>query len=239
MESEARSEPVDYPVAEQMPDSRTHSKTRRELEEGATRHLASRGVRAFASSDQFVYWVKGEPTISAAPDVYVVLGADPELLPKIWKTWERGVPDLVIEVVSGQRPKDYSGAPQKYGEMGVQELIVFDPQESRGRVRWQLFRRIDGGLLRVEAHDGDRVWSSILQAWLVLARHADGTATARVATGTLGEHLVPIDRELAEARGQALEAKDAELEAKDAELEAKDAELERLRALLAERPTDP
>lgn len=212
MKSLPRSSPVFYPAEEQMPDTATHQRTRNELVQTVSRYLAGQGIVAFVGTDQFLYWVEGAPSISAAPDVYVVLGAEPGQLPETWKTWEGGVPDLVIAVVSKNRRKDYDEAPRRYDAAGVREVVVFDPHEKRTRVRWQRYLRKGGRFQLVDTHDGERVWSSVLAAWLVLAFHPDGTPTVRVATGPNGEDLVPTDEELRIAQAAALVERDAEIE---------------------------
>ena len=116
--------------------------------------LRSRGRAAFVGADQYFYWQQYNPSESVAPDVYVLPGVPPGVRIGAWKVWETGrVPSFAFEVVSQNVEKDYLQSPAKYDRLGVEELIVFDPdhRESSDRVRWQIFRRTPRGFLRVEA----------------------------------------------------------------------------------------
>lgn len=57
------------------------------------------GDAATVSSDQFVYWAADDPTQAPAPDACVRRGGAAELL-RSWKTWERGAPEVTVEIVS-------------------------------------------------------------------------------------------------------------------------------------------
>lgn len=164
------------------------------------RWVRERKLRVHVGSNQFVYWVQHEPTRNLAPDLYVIPGLEvgPDGLDVV-KTWEHGVPTLVVEIVSTDWRKDYEAAPQRCGEMGVRELIVFDAKAARTRqperIRWQVFRRVGRrGLVRVEVSTGDRVRSKVLGAWL-RAVDEGGTPRVRIGTGPSGDALVPTDDE--------------------------------------------
>ncbi|MBX3207210.1 MAG: Uma2 family endonuclease [Labilithrix sp.] len=223
------------------------------------RFLAARGVVAHAGADQFFYWAPGNPTKRVAPDIYVLPRVRQDIAIRSWKTWETEiVPSFVLEVASDDVTKDYEDNPVLYDELGVDELVIFDPHARPGsrsrRVRWQVYRRIRGrGFVRVEVSQSDRVRSKVLGAWL----RAVGTGDAmrvRLGIGPRGEELVPTEAEeeraAKEAERAAKEAeraaKEAERAAKEAERAAKEAERARrvrveaenarLRALLAKEP---
>jgi hypothetical protein len=189
------------------------------------RYLAERGVRAHAGSDQYIYWVQHDPTKCVAPDVYVLPGVPQEIAIDVWKVWERGVvPSLVIEVVCSDPRKDYDQAPQRHAELGVRELVVFDPFPGKDRRVFQLYRRTRAGFRLVETTDADRVRSRELGCFLRVV--GSGAATRlRLATGASGEKLFPTAEE-AERLAKETEraAKDAERAAKEAERAAKEAE---------------
>lgn len=203
----------------------------------AQRWAAGRKRPVHVGSNQFVYWVQHEPTRNIAPDLYVIPGLEvgDEGL-EVVKTWEHGVPSLVVEIVSGDWRKDYEQVPVRCDELGARELIVFDAKAPRARrperVRWQVFRRIGRrGFVRVEAHNGDRVKSRELGAWLREVGKG-GRLRVRIATGPAGETLLPTEEEvLARERDEAARERD---EAREARARA-EAELERLRAQLARR----
>ena len=202
--------------------------------------LRSRGEQSFVGADQFFYWQQYNPTESVAPDVYVLPGV-PQQGTRVgaWKVWQTGkVPSFVFEVVSQDLEKDYLTAPAKYGRLGVEELIVFDPdhRESSARVRWQVFRRSRSGFTRVEATDADRVRSKVLGCWLRAVGEGDSTRV-RLALDPDGEALVPTD---AEARARAEAEQHRLAEALESEREARMAlerELARLKGEITPPPT--
>ncbi|AKT40935.1 Uma2 family endonuclease [Chondromyces crocatus] len=201
--------------------------------------LASRGQVAFVGADQFFYWEQYNPSEGIAPDVYVLLGVSPSTRVSAWKVWEtQQRPSFAFEVVSHDVQKDHLGAPAKYGRLGVEELIVFDPdhRDSSSRVRWQVFRRSPRGFLRVEATSADRVHSEALGCWLRVVGE-EGNTRVRLAIGPDGDELLPTD---AEARTVA-EAKQHRLEdALEAERRARVAlEIELARLRFERDPTPP
>jgi Uma2 family endonuclease len=186
------------------------------------RWFASRSEVVHAGADQFFYWVEGDPTQRIAPDVYVVPRVAQTPPVASWKLWEMSArPSFALEVVGQDIDKDYNDNPVLYAQLGVQELVLFDPHatsRSRRRLRWQVFRRVKGrGLVRVEVSNGDRVRSKSLGCWLRESEHR-GHPVLRLATDDEGETLFPTEAEEERA------AKEAERAAKEAERAAKEAE---------------
>ncbi len=185
------------------------------------RLLTERGIVAHAGADQFVYWAEGEPTKRIAPDLYVLPGVRQDVVIRSWKTWQTGiVPSFVLEIAGDDYAKDYEDNPVLYGDLGVDELVIFDPHARPGsrssRVRWQVYRRIRRrGLVRVEVSQSDRVRSKHLGTWLRAVGTGDDVRV-RIALGPHGDELYPTEAEA--ERAQRLRA---------------EAEVERLRALLA------
>lgn len=182
------------------------------------RWLTTRGRPMFVGADQYFYWEQYNPRESIAPDVYVLPGVAPGTAMGAWKVWETGcVPSFALEIVSQDVDKDYLTAPAKYDRLGVEELVVFDPDHalSPTRLRFQVFRRSKRGLVRVEATNADRVKSKILGCHL-RALGAGDNRRVRLGTGFNGEALFPTD---AEAREQA-EAEREEAEAGQQRAEA-------------------
>jgi hypothetical protein len=221
-----------YPVNDDMGEHELQRLIAELLRPMLARFLAERGIVAHAGADQFVYWARGNPTKRAAPDIYVLPGVPQDLVIPSWKTWETGiVPSFVLEIASEAISKDYDDAPVLYDELGVKELVIFDPRARPGsrsrRVRWQVYRRLRGrGLIRVEVSQGDRARSKMLGCWL----RAVGTGNAvriRLALGARGDELYPTEAEAERARA---EAERARAEAERARAEA---EIARLRSLLA------
>jgi len=208
-----------------------------------------RGVVAFVGADQFIYWRQYDPQATIAPDLYVIPGVDPSAQPKSWKLWiDKVVPSLALEVVSDEWEKDYRDIPGKYDQIGVRELVVFDPdwEADAERLRWQVYRRVGRrGLVPVEVTDKDRVKLTSLGCWL-RAVGAGKDLRLRIGEGPAGEALVPTaeERERAERAAKETEraVKEAALAEKQAAVAEKDLAVARVKQLerelrrLAARP---
>ena len=193
------------------------------------RFLLERRRPAHVGADQFIYWKEGTPTRRLAPDVYVLPGVDRSIAIPCWKTWETGiVPSFALEIAGNDIAKDYEHGPADYADLGVTELVVFDPHAtatSKTRLRWQVFRRVGKrGLVRVDVSQGDRVKSKVLKAWLLAVGTGDAVRL-RIAEGEHGEALFPTEAEAERAAKEAERAaKEAERAAKETERAAKEAE---------------
>jgi Uma2 family endonuclease len=132
-----------FPVEELVPESKRHLKLRTLLYQVLELAFAD---RAAIGSDQFVYWDATNPKRCLAPDVFVRFG-QPDSLFDSWKTWERGVPEMALEIISDsdERDRDWDGKLSRYAQLGVTELVRFDPSASNRLLRvWDL---IDGALV--------------------------------------------------------------------------------------------
>jgi Uma2 family endonuclease len=221
-------DPTVYPVEDDVGEHEIQTyilELLRPLIEG---YLAARDTRAHVGSDQFIYWAQHEPTKCVAPDIYVLPGVPQDIAIDVWKIWERGVvPTFALEVVGRDPEKDYVQSPRRYAELGVEELVIFDPFPSDERRVFQLFRRARGSLRLIEATDGDRVRSKILGCHIRVA--GSGAATRlRIATGRHGEELFPTAEEAALVVAEAAQAE------AEAERRAKEAALRRVAELEAE-----
>ncbi|MEP7124330.1 MAG: Uma2 family endonuclease [Byssovorax sp.] len=196
------------------------------------RWLEDRGKPAFVGADQYFYWEQYNPRECVAPDVYVLPGVVPGKSVGAWKVWETGcVPSFAFEVVSQDVEKDYLTSPGKYARLGVEELVVFDPDFalSQARFRFQVFRKSKRGLVLVEATNADRVKSKILGCHLCAVGFGDD-CRVRIGTGFNGATLFPTDveaKQRAEATSRELTTR---LEAEQAARAQLEAELARLRA---------
>lgn len=178
----------------------------------AERWLRSRGQPSFVGANQFIYWKKFDPKRSLAPDVFVLPGIEPGIKIDSWKTWERGLtPSFALEIVSqDEYLKDYRDGPPSYDEIGVQELIIFDPEYQNNlseRLRFQVYRRLPKrGLVRVEATNEDRVRSRVLGCHVYAVGADLDTLRLRLATGPKGETLFPTADEAERAAHEAARA---------------------------------
>jgi hypothetical protein len=248
-----------YPVRDDMGDPTLQTLISVMLLALLQRWLSSQGKPAFVGMNQFFYWKQFDPSECVAPDVYVLPGVS--LSPRVgaWKIWEtHRRPTFALEIVSQDVDKDYLTSPPKYDRLGVDELVVFDPDHalSRQRIQWQVFRRVKGrGLVKVEATNDDRVRSRVLGCFLRAVGTGD-EVRLRLGTGPNGDLLVPTDEEARRqaeaerARANAERARaDAERDEANAERdeanaerdearsaqERAEAEIQKLRAELAKR----
>jgi hypothetical protein len=186
---------------DQMSEHTRHLRIREVLRPLLERWLAERAIRAYAGSDQYIYYKKGDVRYRVSPDLYVLPGIDQSEDVGSWKTWRDGIPSFALEAVSRAWKKDYIRGPQRYAELGVGELVVFDFEYDRKpmtRFRFQVYRRVDGQLVRVEATDVDRVYSETLGCHVV----AVGTGhdlRLRLGTGPSGDVLFPTEAEFERA----------------------------------------
>ena len=196
------------------------------------RWLASRKVVALTGADQFIYFRRGDTRGRLAPDLFVLPGVRPNRRVRSWKTWvEKIVPSFALEVVSRDVDKDYIDGPELYRELGVQELIIFDPdfEDEPDRFRLQVYRQVGKrGLVRAEVTNEDRVRSRVLKCWLRVIGVGE-EMRLRIATGPSGEVLYPTEAEHERAEK---ERERAEKERERAGRKAAEAELARLRETL-------
>ena len=220
-------DPTVYPESDDMGESTLELLIRLTLVPLLARYLKQKGAPPFVGGNQFIYGRRYEPTCSVAPDVYVLPGLAPEAAPRSIKVWETGhAPSWALEVVSLDKAKDYLRAPLRYEELGVKELVIFDPAPARETgVRWQVYRRrARGGFGRASLSDEDRVFSRVLGCWLRVVPEG-GSVRLRLGTGKDGDELFPTAEEAERARA----------ETERARADAAEADVARLRALLARR----
>jgi Uma2 family endonuclease len=156
--------PASEPEDEKVPETKEHYEQRSLLYQVLRHNFAD---RCSIGCDQFVYFNARNPRVNLAPDVFLKLDRPDELF-KTWKTWERGVPELVIEVVSPTENfgADWDAKLEGYHELGVRELVRFDPQEERGR-RLHIWDRIEDDLVE-RVIEGDASPCTILGlSWIV------------------------------------------------------------------------
>ncbi|WP_437686907.1 Uma2 family endonuclease [Sorangium sp. So ce176] len=232
-------DPTHYPVEKKMGEDSLQTWIVELLRPLIERWYSELGRPRFVGADQFIYDQQFDPSKVVAPDVYVLPGVAPGRRVRSWKVWETGIaPSFALEVVSSDDPyKEYADALERYRELGVKELVIFDPdwEKSRDRVRWLRYRRLKArGFVRVEATNVDRIYARVLGCWLRVT--GDGEEVRlRLATGPEGEELFSAAAEAERVDVEAERAaKQAERAAKQAERAAKEAALERIAVLEAQ-----
>jgi Uma2 family endonuclease len=210
-------DPTSYPIEEKVGQDSLHMRILELLRPLVERWFVERGQPTFVGADQFVYYKQFAPNKVVAPDIYVLPGVPPERRVKSWKTWKTGVvPSLAIEVITSEHvEKDYRESPERYAELGVDELILFDPDfaESDERRRFQRYRKLKKrGFVRVESTNADRIRVRTLGCFLRVVGEGDA-ARARLGTGPTGDDLVPTEAEQERAAKEQALRRVAELEA--------------------------
>lgn len=192
-----------------MPETQVHFELRVLLYQLLCDHL---GLDVIVGSDQFVYYDAGDPSRCVAPDVYVQL-KPPAGKIRSWKTWERGAPDVAIEIVS---PSDAPALPwsdklARYQSMGVHELVRFDPEARPGQPVLRVWDRADDRLHERDLAAGPSHSLVIDVRWVVAA--ADDHATAlRITQGVDSDALVPTRKEARQAAERRVLELEAELQ---------------------------
>ena len=204
--------------------------------------------------DNFVYFDATRPRRCLAPDGFVKLDFPRDVFPT-WKTWERGVPELCVEILSPSDTKEKLSFPEKlrrYRAMGTRELVAFNV-DARAGSRLRAWDRIEDDLVE-RVVEGETTPCLTLGAHWVLAPGGEDLPVAlRLAKDASGsellltpeeaEHEARIEAESAAAAAQTAEEAeraariDAETARAKAEAIAADAlaELERLKKLIAKR----
>ena len=182
-------EPIHFPEEAEVPEGKRHLILRTFLFRLLKFAL---GDAHSVGSDQFVYWNARDVRRSLSPDVFVKLDV-PDTSFGSWKTWEgRGAPDLAVEIIS---PNEGDGVAweeklARYHELGVKELVRFDPEEREG-ARLRAWDRVDGDLVERQV------------------------AADKTPCGTLGLHWTvcpvegePVGLRLIDAEGKLLEVRE-------------------------------
>jgi hypothetical protein len=216
--------PIAFPVETEMPETRRHLEQRTALFEIVRDAF---GARATVGSEQFVYWDPTDPKQCCAPDLFVRLGA-PDTPFDAWKVWERGAPELVVEIVS---PSDAAAGPwerklDRFRRLGAREIARLDVEDTGRPLR--IWDCIDGDLVERDPADPAFARCDTLDLHFCVCTDPALGPMLRLARDREGYDLLPTPDE---ARQRAAEALQREAEARkraerrNAELEAEIAEL--------------
>jgi hypothetical protein len=180
-----------FPVEAEMPETRRHLEQRTALFEIVRDAF---GDRATVGSEQFIYWDPTDPKQCCAPDLFVRLGA-PDARFESWKVWERGAPELVVEITSpsdsGQGPWDEKLA--RFRRLGAREVVRFDSDE-RGRPL-RIWDAIDGDLVERDPVDPAFLRCDTLGVFFCIRDDAEHEPMLRLARDLEGRELLPTPRE--------------------------------------------
>ncbi len=207
-------QPVRFPDSEPVTESKAHFEGRAALFDALK--LAF-GDRACIGSSQFVYWDPSDPRRSVAPDVFVRVGTPDEGF-RTWKVWERGAPQIAVELLSDddRTPAVWADKLSRYHRMGVAELVSFEDADSAQPLR--VWDRVDGDLVERELDEPRAAECGPLGVWWVAVTDARLGWVLRASRDAAASQLLPTT---AEAERQAREAEHAALVSRIRQLEAK------------------
>ena len=222
---------VVYPESDGKPmaETDTHRNLMTNIIEMLSNHFRSR-FDVYVSGNLLVYYEKGNPKKSVAPDVFVVFGTEKKER-RTYLLWEEGkVPDFVLELVSKKTyKKDLGEKKDLYAAVfGVKEYYLYDPDGRYLQPSLQGYRLVDYTYLPIQPV-GDRIPSLVLGLELGERDMELGLYNPQTKNWLLKPAEESEARRQAEARAQRAEAKaQQEIFAR----QQAEAELTRLRALL-------
>ena len=226
--------PLHFPVSDpawHMSESHRHKRLRELLYQ--LLGVALPGDHVAIGADQFVYFDPRDPGRKCAPDAFVKLGAQAESITS-WKTWQKGAPELCVEILSPSDTEEKLTLPEKlarFEAMGVVEVVTFDVDAAVGS-RIRAWESVKGDLVE-RIVENESTYSLVLARWFVVAPYlAEGRpaiqrldAALRLAMDPAGACLVPTPDERDRAR----------VDDERARADAAEFEIVRLRAELAKR----
>lgn len=159
-----------------------------------------RKQRVYIGANMLMYYVRGNPHKSVAPDTFVVKNCDPGPR-RTYKTWvEERNPHVVFEVTSSSTQReDEVTKPAKYAQIGVKELFLFDPTSDYLDPSLQGYRFSRGRKTRIRPEADGSLECRELGLRLRLEN-----GELRIYDARTGERLL-TDVEAAEARAAAAE----------------------------------
>lgn len=223
--------PSSHPEWE-VPESLRHARLCELLYQVLRAAVEPQGV---AGMDHFVYYDRRAPRRCLAPDGFVKLGVAPWSITS-WKTWEHGVPEVCVEILSPSDSAEKLSFREKltrYGVLGPRELFVFRADGKPGR-RLRVWDRRRSGLVERVVVD-ERADCRTLGLTFAVLPHAELGSVLRLidAKGA----VVPTAEEAQRAAAEALRAAaEAQRAAAEAQVAALSAEVAALRRALAETP---
>jgi Uma2 family endonuclease len=190
--------PIVFPTEETVPESKRHLLLRTALFQ--ILRLESAG-RFSVGSDQFVYWNARDAGRRLSPDVLVHTGRPDDVFAS-WKTWERGAPQLGVEIVSDSDEEHVLAEKlDRYQEAGFEEVVGFDPAKAPGQ-RLRVWDRIEGDLVE-RVVEGDHTECRTLGLWWLVRDAAETGCALWLSRDAEGRDLLPLPEEKGRTEGRA------------------------------------
>lgn len=170
------------------------------------------GQQVYVSGNLLIYYVKGNPRKSFAPDAFVVKNCDPRRR-KIYKIWEEGqAPHFVLETTSSStQHRDLEDKMRLYAQLGIAEYFLYDPLSEWLDPALVGYRLADDDYVPIDPDDQDGITSEQLgitfrleEGQLALFNAANGerlkTAAERVEEAEA--RVRELEEQLARIQGQ-------------------------------------
>jgi Uma2 family endonuclease len=205
-------QPLHFPVEERWPETGRHLLARTALFLMVREELKE---RAMVGSEQFIYWDPTDPKKRCAPDLFVRLGPRHKPVDS-WKVWERGAPDLVVEITNASDTVDgpWESKLERFRSLGAREIVRCDPEDREQPIR--IWDSVDGDAVERDPADPVFYRSDVLGMYLFVREDPEIGPMLRLARDPEGRDLLPTHlgarQSEVEARQHA-ERRIAELEA--------------------------
>jgi hypothetical protein len=192
--------PVSDPEEERVPEGKLHVLLKFLLFQLLRDRFADRHS---IGCDQFLFWNARDPGRRCAPDGFVKLDRPDDVF-RSWKTWERGTPELVIEIEGEYSGKKlvWSERFDWFAEIGTREIVRFDFDGEPGS-RLHAWDRIEDDLVERVVEGESTPCLALGLWWVVVADVEMGTRGLRLAHDERGTDLLLSRGEAAARRIEA------------------------------------
>jgi len=136
---------IEYPTSDGQPMAETtlHRVVMSNLIGGLERRYAET-ADVWVGGNLFLYYMEGDTKKSVAPDVLLARGVGKRHR-DTYRLWEEKPPALIFEITSRwTRNEDTEDKPDIYAQIGVAELVLFDPYGEYLTPRFQGYRLVRG-----------------------------------------------------------------------------------------------
>lgn len=195
-----------FPVEAEVPESKRHFELRTLLYQFLK--LAFAEVAA-VGCDQFVYWDPTDPRACLAPDAFVRFGVADDMF-RSWKAWERGAPQVAVEIISDSDQPGWDEKLARYRRLGVSELVWFDPELPERPLR--VWDRVGADLIERQLAAPCAYSPKLGGYWIAIDQPGTGL-TLRLSHDERGTRLFPTLAEREAEGRRAAEQRVLELEA--------------------------
>jgi Uma2 family endonuclease len=137
--------PIDYPASDGKPMAETDLHRDWMIKNIQRLERFFSGQRVYVSGNLLIYFEKGNPRKSVAPDTFVVKNCKPGRR-EIFQTWKEGrTPNFILETTSKTTRREDRGKKKTiYAQLNVGEYFLYDPRGDWLDPPLQGFRLVNG-----------------------------------------------------------------------------------------------